>query len=145
MVLHTLVTHQSRQVPLSERIGRMHWRRYRRGLVTIPIIVAASFAGWLLGGGGYFWPRWVLLWGGVALALRASLAFRSDPPRSATNIDRRRFLKSADGGVLAGARNRTASERRHRDEPGRSEDDLHTGARYGVERPEAVLSISSSI
>lgn len=58
----------------------MHWRRYRRGLVTIPIIVAASFTGWLLGGGGYFWPRWVLLWGGVALALRASLAFRSDPP-----------------------------------------------------------------
>ena len=56
-------------------IQRMHWRRYRRGLATIPVIVVGSTAGWAAAGGGYFWPRWVILWGGVTLVVRTRLAF----------------------------------------------------------------------
>lgn len=59
---------------------RWAWRRYRRGLRTIPVIVIGSVVVWALSGGGYFWPAWVLLWGGFAMGFRARRAMRLGRP-----------------------------------------------------------------
>lgn len=56
------------------------WRRYRRGLRTIPVIVVASVVIWAMAGGGYFWPGWVLLWGAFAMGFRAQRAFQLGEP-----------------------------------------------------------------
>lgn len=59
-------------------LARVRTRRYRRGLTTIPLILLTSLVAWAMAGGGDFWPKWVILWAVVAMALRASLAMHVD-------------------------------------------------------------------
>lgn len=65
---------------MSERVQSWRWRRYQRGLRTIPLIVISTIAIWAMAGGGYFWPKWVLLWAGLTMAVRARRAMRELPP-----------------------------------------------------------------
>ncbi len=62
------------------------WRRYQRGLRTIPAIVLVSVSVWALAGGGYFWPKWVILWAMVAMAFRAARAMREGPPDEGKSV-----------------------------------------------------------
>jgi hypothetical protein len=65
---------------MGEHRQRLAWRRYRRGLRTIPVIVVGSVVLWAISGAGAFWPGWVLLWGAVARGLRAQRALRLGEP-----------------------------------------------------------------
>ena len=65
---------------MGERGRAVRWRRYQRGLRTIPALVVLSIAVWALAGGGYFWPKWVILWAAIAMTFRAVRAMRDGPP-----------------------------------------------------------------
>lgn len=47
-------------------------------------MVLVSLIVWALAGGGYFWPKWVLLWAAVAMSFRAMRAMRNDEVDDAT-------------------------------------------------------------
>lgn len=65
---------------MGDRIVRWRWHRYRRSLRTVPAAVLICVAIWALRGGGYFWPIWVILGGGLVIGMRASKALRSPHP-----------------------------------------------------------------
>jgi fatty acid desaturase len=71
---------QERRAAATKRIKAK--RRFRNNLVSYVVINAFLVGVWALSGGGYFWPAWGLLGGGVLLALFGWSAYRGMKPIS---------------------------------------------------------------
>src|SRR6185312_6725326 len=82
------------------------------------VLAANMFFEWLFGGGGTFWPIWVWLGLGVALALHALVVHRDEPLRERQLAERVAVLTRTRRGAL----DVQAAELR------RIERDLHDGA-----------------
>ena len=82
------------------------------------VLAANVLLAWLFGGAGAFWPIWVWLGLGVALALHALLVYRDEPPRERQLAERVAVLTRTRRGAL----DVQAAELR------RIERDLHDGA-----------------
>ena len=64
------------------------WRRYQRGLRTLPVISVVAIVIWAATGAGYFWPGWVLLSAAAVMSIRAMRAMRLGPPLDHDEIER---------------------------------------------------------
>ncbi|HZQ26752.1 MAG TPA: 2TM domain-containing protein [Acidimicrobiales bacterium] len=65
-----LRTAENREAHRAEALRRLERRRNLQGTVVAYVVINACLIGaWLVTGGGYFWPGWVMAAWGMGLAL----------------------------------------------------------------------------